>query len=191
MNFDLGIASYIFGKVADFSLNFFFKNIGIKNDSDIRILEKAVKDFKEYINGRHKDNPSFERVMNFWDHKRIFESILLLIYNPEKKYLDFKDSLEYGDYLNKSEREFSEQLMDELYDELLKSITDLSEDSKLTILAIQIPILAAQNRNHKIIKDQIDEIKKIIYENNSIDREKNEENHFHENLQQINNKSES
>ena len=46
MNFDLGIASYIFGKVADFSLNFFFKNIGIKNDSDIRILEKAVKDFK-------------------------------------------------------------------------------------------------------------------------------------------------
>ena len=191
MNFDLGIASYIFGKVADFSLNFFFKNIGIKNDSDIRILEKAVKDFKEYINGRHKDNPSFERVMNFWDHKRIFESILLLIYNPEKKYLDFKDSLEYGDYLNKSEREFSEQLMDELYDELLKSITDLSEDSKLTILAIQIPILDAQNRNHKIIKDQIDEIKKIIYENNSIDREKNEENHFHENLQQINNKSDS
>ena len=32
----------------------------------------------------------------------------------------------------------------------------------LIFLFNKIPILDAQNRNHKIIKDQIDEIKKII-----------------------------
>lgn len=185
MNFDLGIASYVFGKVADFSLSFCFKSIGIKNDNDIRILEKAVKDFKEYINDRHKDNPGFESVMNFWIHKGIFESILSLIYNPEGKYLDFKDSLEYGDYLKISEREFSEQLMDELYDELIKLITDLSEDSKSTIIAIQIPILDAQNRNHKIVEEKLDEIINKIDDFSPISRK--EETIFDKNLEQISN----
>lgn len=191
MNIDLGIASYIFGKTADFALNSFFKAMGYKDEQNIRRLEKTVKDFKEYINGRHKDNPNFERILNFWSKNNLFENILLLSCNTEMNYLDFKDSLEYGDDLNKSEKEFSEQLMDELYTELCKLITELSEDSKLTILAIQWPILDAQNRNHKIVEDKLDEIKKIIDENNSKGREEDEENYFHKNLQQINDKSES
>ncbi|MFS9280632.1 hypothetical protein QM816_02960 [Streptococcus oralis] len=160
MSIELGIASYIFGKTSDFALSSFFESIGFKDRQDIRRLEKFVKEFKEYIVARHKDNPDFERIMNFWSQNHIFEKIFLSTFNPEMSYMDFKDSIEYVDYLNKSEIEFSDLLMEELYDELFQLITALSEDSKVTILAIQKPILDMQNKNQKIIKDKLDEILK-------------------------------
>lgn len=175
MSIELGITSYIFGKTADFALSSFFKSIGFKDRQAIRRLEKFVKEFKEDIVARHKDNPGFERVMNFWSQNHIFEEIILLTLNREMNYIDFKDSIEYVDYLNKSEIEFSDLLMKELYDELLQIITALSEDSKVTILAIQKPILDAQKKNQKIIEDKLDEIKKIG-ENISKGREEDEEN---------------
>lgn len=185
MSIELGITSYIFGKTADFALSSFFKSIGFKDRQAIRRLEKFVKEFKEDIVARHKDNPGFERVMNFWSQNHIFEEIILLTLNREMNYIDFKDSIEYVDYLNKSEIEFSDLLMKELYDELLQIITALSEDSKVTILAIQKPILDAQKKNQKIIEDKLDEIKKIG-ENISKGREEDEENFSNKILQQTN-----
>ena len=186
MSIELGIASYIFGKTSDFALSSFFESIGFKDRQDIRRLEKFVKEFKEYIVARHKDNPDFERIMNFWSQNHIFEKIFLSTLNPETNYMDFKDSIEYVDYLNKSEIEFSDLLMEELYDELFQLITALSEDSKVTILAIQKPILDMQNKNQKIIKDKLDEILKKIDEKISIGKEEDEENFFNEILQQTN-----
>ncbi|PNK71177.1 hypothetical protein A6J84_002365 [Streptococcus sp. FDAARGOS_256] len=186
MSIELGIASYIFGKTSDFALSSFFESIGFKDRQDIRRLEKFVKEFKEYIVARHKDNPDFERIMNFWSQNHIFEKIFLSTFNPEMSYMDFKDSIEYVDYLNKSEIEFSDLLMEELYDELFQLITALSEDSKVTILAIQKPILDMQNKNQKIIKDKLDEILKKIDEKISKGREEDEKNFFNEILQQTN-----
>lgn len=186
MSIELGIASYIFGKTSDFAVSSFFESIGFKDKQDIRRLENSVKEFKEYIVARHKDNPDFERVMNFWNQNHIFEKIFLLTFNPEMNYMDFKDSIEYVYYLNKSEIEFSDSLMEELYDELLQIITTLSEDSKVTILAIQKPILDAQNKNQKEIIVKLDEILKKINENISKGREDDEENYFNKILQQAN-----
>lgn len=186
MSIELGIASYIFGKISDFALSSFFESIGFKDRQDIRRLEKFVKEFKEYIVARHKDNPDFERIMNFWSQNHIFEKIFLSTFNPEMNYMDFKDSIEYVDYLNKSEIEFSDLLMEKFYNELLQLITVLSEDSKVTILAIQKPILDMQNKNQKIIKGKLDEILKKIDEKISKGREEDEENFFNEILQQTN-----
>lgn len=186
MSIELGIASYIFGKISDFALSSFFESIGFKDRQDIRRLEKFVKEFKEYIVARHKDNPDFERIMNFWSQNHIFEKIFLSTFNPEMNYMDFKDSIEYVDYLNKSEIEFSDLLMEKFYNELLQLITALSEDSKVTILAIQKPILDMQNKNQKIIKGKLDEILKKIDEKISKGREEDEENFFNEILQQTN-----
>ena len=65
MSVELGISSYIFGKIADFSVNQLLKKLDIKNKRDEQHLAKAVKRFNQYIEDRHKNNPVFEKVLNF------------------------------------------------------------------------------------------------------------------------------
>ena len=160
MSVELGISSYIFGKIADFSVNQLLKKLDIKNKRDEQHLAKAVKRFNQYIEDRHKNNPVFEKVLNFWNENNISENIFSMTLDTKKDYSVFKDSLSYDDHLNQSEKELSISLMDQLYDELSESIRELSDDSKSTILAILKPILDQQNRMEKKILERLDKIDK-------------------------------
>ena len=76
MNVDFGVASYLFGKSADFLFDTFFAKLGFKNDKDRKKLKKIVNEFKVSINAQHKENPDFENIMSFWEENHIFEELL-------------------------------------------------------------------------------------------------------------------
>ena len=167
------------------------EGLGIDEKLETQKIQNAVNDFEKYILERHGDNPSYEGIAKFWKENQVSENIFSIILDTKKDYSDFKDSLNYDDYLNQSEKELSIELMDLLYSKLLELITELSNDSKSTILAILKPILDGQNRMEKNIVDRFAKFDEKINEYITKGREENEENFFHENLQQIDSNSES
>lgn len=167
------------------------EGLGIDEKFETQKIQNAVNDFEKYILERHGDNPSYEGIAKFWKENQVSENIFSIILDTKKDYSDFKDSLNYDDYLNQSEKELSIELMDLLYSKLLELITELSNDSKSTILAILKPILDGQNRMEKNIVDRFAKFDEKINEYITKGREENEENFFHENLQQIDSNSES
>ena len=167
------------------------EGLGIDEKFETQKIQNAVNDFEKYILERHGDNPSYEGIAKFWKENQVSENIFSIILDTKKDYSDFKDSLNYDDYLNQSEKELSIELMDLLYSKLLELITELSNDSKSTILAILKPILDGQNRMEKNIVDRFAKFDEKINEYITKGREENEENFFQENLQQIDSNSES
>lgn len=170
-------------------ISFFFDFTGMDLDKlieGLRIDEKlepqkiqnAVNDFEKYILERHGENPSYEGIAKFWKENQISENIFSITLDTKKDYSVFKDSLIYDDYLNQSEKELSISLMNQLYSELLELITELSDDSKSTILAILKPILDGQNRMEKNIVDRFAKFDEKINEYITKGREENEEIFF-------------
>ena len=49
MSIDLGIASYLFGKVSDMTWSNLYDNLGIEEETDSKVLKKALNDFRDYI----------------------------------------------------------------------------------------------------------------------------------------------
>ena len=141
-------------------LDKFLKGLGIDEKLDCSKIQKAVNDFEKHILERHGDNPSYDGIAKFWKENQVSENIFSITLDPKKYYYDFKDSLNYNDCLNQSEKELFISLMDQLYSELSELIRKLSDDSKSTILAILKPILDGQ----KNIVDQLDKIKKEVEE---------------------------
>lgn len=181
------LISFIFD-FTGMDLDKLLEGLGIGEKLDRRKIQKTVNDFEKYILERHGDNPSYDGIVKFWKENQVSENIFSITLDPEKKYGDFKDSLIYNDYLNQSEKELSISLMDQLYDKLSDSIRELSDDSKFTILAILKPILDQQNRMEKNIVDRFAKFDEKINEYITKSRE---EKFFHENLQRIDNNSES
>ena len=132
MFLDLGITSYLFGKVADFSWNQFYDSLNLQEKADKKSLKKFIEDFRDYMIDRHKDNPYFEEVLRFWETNHIFEELLMIEYHSKSKfatYDDFKNSLEdqYPQTFNKS---FSISLMDELDTKLIDLVREMSQFSQ-------------------------------------------------------------
>lgn len=169
-------------------LDKFLKGLGIDEKLDCSKIQKAVNDFEKHILERHGDNPSYDGIAKFWKENQVSENIFSITLDPKKHYYEFKDSLNYNDCLNQSEKELFISLMDQLYSELLELIRKLSDDSKSTILAILKPILDGQSRMEKNIVDRFAKLDEKINEYITKSRE---ENFFHENLQRIDNNSES
>lgn len=142
------------------------EGLGIDEKFETQKIQNAVNDFEKYILERHGDNPSYEGIAKFWKENQVSENIFSIILDTKKDYSDFKDSLNYDNYLNQSEKELSIELMDLLYSKLLELITELSNDSKSTILAILKPILDGQNRMEKNILELLNKIDKSEVETN-------------------------
>lgn len=164
-------------------LDKFLKGLGIDEKLDCSKIQKAVNDFEKHILERHGDNPSYDGIAKFWKENQVSENIFSITLDPKKHYYEFKDSLNYNDCLNQSEKELFISLMDQLYSELLELIRKLSDDSKSTILAILKPILDGQSRMEKNIVDRFAKLDEKINEYITKSRE--------ENLQRIDNNSES
>ena len=132
MFLDLGITSYLFGKVADFSWNQFYDSLNLQEKADKKSLKKFIEDFRDYMIDRHKDNPYFEEVLRFWETNHIVEEILMIEYHLKSTfatYDDFKNALEdqYPQTFNKS---FSISLMDELDTKLIDLVREMSQFSQ-------------------------------------------------------------
>ena len=138
MFLDLGITSYLFGKIADFSWNQFYDSLGWQAKDDKKSLKKFIEDYRDYMIDRHKDNPYFEEVLRFWETNHIVEEILMIEYHLKSKYStydDFKNALEdqYPQIFNKS---FSISLMDELDKKLIDLVREMSQFSQSDIAVL-------------------------------------------------------
>ena len=166
MFLDLGITSYLFGKIADFSWNQFYDSLGLQEKADKKSLKKFIEDYRDYMIDRHKDNPYFEDVLRFWETNHIVEEILMIEYHLKSKfatYDDFKNALEdqYPQTFNKS---FSISLMDELDTKLIDIVREMSQFSQLDIAVITNVFNTLNKESNSEIVSSIEELLKQLQE---------------------------
>lgn len=166
MFLDLGITSYLFGKIADFSWNQFYDSLGLQEKADKKSLKKFIEDYRDYMIDRHKDNPYFEDVLRFWETNHIVEEILMIEYHLKSKfatYDDFKNALEdqYPQIFNKS---FSISLMDELDTKLIDIVREMSQFSQLDIAVITNVFNTLNKESNSEIVSSIEELLKQLQE---------------------------
>ena len=166
MFLDLGITSYLFGKVADFSWNQFYDSLNLQEKADKKSLKKFIEDFRDYMIDRHKDNPYFEEVLRFWETNHIFEELLMIEYHSKSKfatYDDFKNSLEdqYPQTFNKS---FSISLMDELDKKLIDLVSKMSQFSQSDTAVFANIVNTSNKVSNSEILSSIEELLKQLQE---------------------------
>lgn len=166
MFLDLGITSYLFGKIADFSWNQFYDSLGLQEKADKKSLKKFIEDYRDYMIDRHKDNPYFEEVLRFWETNHIVEEILMIEYHLKSKfatYDDFKNALEdqYPQTFNKS---FSISLMDELDKKLIDLVKEMSQFSQSDIAAMANAFNTLNKESNSEIVSSIEELLKQLQE---------------------------
>ena len=166
MFLDLGITSYLFGKIADFSWNQFYDSLGLQEKADKKSLKKFIEDYRDYMIDRHKDNPYFEEVLRFWEINHIVEEILMIEYHLKSKfatYDDFKNALEdqYPQTFNKS---FSISLMDELDKKLIDLVKEMSQFSQSDIAAMANAFNTLNKESNSEIESSLEEIAKLLHE---------------------------
>ena len=164
MFLDLGIASYLFGKIADFSWNQFYDSLGLQEKADKKSLKKFIEDYRDYMIDRHKDNPYFEEVLRFWETNHVVEEILMIEYHLKSKfaiYDDFKNALEdqYPQTFNKS---FSISLMDELDEKLIDLVREKSQFSQSDIAAMANVFNTLNKESNSEIVSSIEELLKQL-----------------------------
>ena len=166
MFLDLGITSYLFGKIADFSWNQFYDSLGLQEKADKKSLKKFIEDYRDYMIDRHKDNPYFEEVLRFWETNHIFEELLMIEYHSKSKfatYDDFKNSLEdqYPQTFNKS---FSISLMDELDKKLIDLVREMSQFSQSDTAVFANIVNTSNKESNSEIESSLEEIAKLLHE---------------------------
>lgn len=166
MLLDLGITSYLFGKIADFSWNQFYDSLGLQEKADKKSLKKFIEDYRDYMIDRHKDNPYFEEVLRFWETNHIVEEILMIEYHLKSKfatYDDFKNALEdqYPQTFNKS---FSISLMDELDKKLIDLVREMSQLSQSDTAVFANIVNTSNKESNSEIESSLEEIAKLLHE---------------------------
>ncbi|MFM9318701.1 hypothetical protein [Streptococcus sp. ST16] len=166
MLLDLGITSYLFGKIADFSWNQFYDSLGLQEKADKKSLKKFIEDYRDYMIDRHKDNPYFEEVLRFWETNHIVEEILMIEYHLKSKfatYDDFKNALEdqYPQTFNKS---LSISLMDELDKKLFDLVREMSQFSQSDTAVFANIVNTSNKESNSEIESSLEEIAKLLHE---------------------------
>lgn len=133
-------------------ISFFFDFLGIDLDKLLeglgvvgylkrKKIKKAVNDFDKYILERHGDNPCYEGIAKFWKENQVSEELIKIQYNSNSKYKDYE---EFKTYLNKLyddkediDKDLSISLMDELYQQLIKTIQETSQFSQADIATLR------------------------------------------------------
>lgn len=166
MFLDLGITSYLFGKIADFSWNQFYDSLGLQEKADKKSLKKFIEDYRDYMIDRHKDNPYFEEVLRFWETNHIVEEILMIEYHLKSQfatYDDFKNALEdqYPQTFNKS---FSISLMDELDKKLIDLVREMSQFSQSDTAVFANIVNTSNKESNSEIESSLEEIAKLLHE---------------------------
>ncbi|TWT12156.1 hypothetical protein [Streptococcus sp. sy004] len=124
------LTSYIFGKVADSLLIVLIKKIGLQENQNEDNLIKSIEDFKNYLKSRHKENPNFEMIENFWKKYKVVEEIIKIRYDLNSQYQTYK---QYKKYLEDEiirndniDSDFCLELLDELNNDIKLSVRNIS-----------------------------------------------------------------
>ncbi|HEM6327953.1 TPA: hypothetical protein U2C98_000438 [Streptococcus suis] len=136
---ELGIASYLFAKTADFSLGSLLDTYNFKDKKDKKALEKFIEDFKKELLSRHKENPDFEQIEKFWKDQDVVGELFKIYYlgtSSYENYPQFKTNLKKLDYKMNSDLCFS--LMDQFANQLKDTIIELSGNTKSMVSAQKI-----------------------------------------------------
>ncbi|HFI0357480.1 TPA: hypothetical protein ACGOWA_000609 [Streptococcus suis] len=136
---ELGIASYLFGKTADFSIGSLLDTYNFNDKKDKKALEKFIEDFKKELLSRHKENPDFEQIEKFWKDQDVVGELFEIYYlgtSSYENYPQFKTNLKKLDYKMNSDLCFS--LMDQFANQLKDTIVELSGNTKSMVSAQKI-----------------------------------------------------
>ena len=177
MSIDLGIASYLFGKVSDMTWSNLYDNLGIKKETDSKALKKALNDFRDYIINRHKENPNFEDVLKFWNDHQIAEEILKIRYSLT---CDFSTYDELKKHLEKQfPTSINQKLLIDLMDELnrilydkVKEISQFSQADVAVINSISNQSIPNSSYSESSMLELIDKLESLIKQGCSLIGEK-------------------
>ena len=107
--------------------------LGVGGKLERKKIQKAVKDFENFILERHGENPHYDGIAKFWKENQVLEELVRIRYSLDSK---FKSYSEFKSYLSKkndgqsSINLLSNQWMDEFEEYLSDTICDLSTLSK-------------------------------------------------------------
>lgn len=166
MVFDLGIASYLFGKIADFSWNKLYESLGLQERTDKKSIKEFIEEYRNEVIKRHKENPNFEEVLKFWETNHIVEEILMIEYHLKSNfatYDDFKSALD-DKYANNVNKSFSISLMDELDKKLIALIKKRSQFSQEDIATLANIVKTSNIESHSEKESSVEEIVKYLHE---------------------------
>lgn len=166
MVFDLGIASYLFGKIADFSWNKLYESLGLQERTDKKSIKEFIEEYRNEVIKRHKENPNFEEVLKFWETNHIVEEILMIEYHLKSNfatYDDFKSALD-DKYTNNVNKSFSISLMDELDTKLIALIKKRSQFSQEDIATLTNIVKTSNIESHSEKESSVEEIVKYLHE---------------------------
>ena len=166
MFLDLGITSYLFGKLADFSWNKFYDSLDLQEKADKKSLKKFIEDYRDDMIDHHRDNPDFEEVLRFWETNHIVEEILKIEYDLKSKfatYDDLKSALEYK-YPQTVNKSLSVSLMDELDTKLIVLVRERSQHSQSDIATIANVVKTSNKVLNSEIESSLEEIIKLLHE---------------------------
>lgn len=160
---ELGITSYLFGKSADFVYDLFYEKLDVRERSNRKKLKQFIEDYKSEILQRHKENPDFEQIENFWKENQVVEKLIDIRYLRKGKYKNYN---EFSTYLQKMNYEMNRALCFELleqFDERLK--TTIEEMSSNTVSDIStmnnLPVLEDIGNRLENMENKLTEMSSI------------------------------
>ena len=146
------LASFAFD-ITGLDLDKLLEGLGISEKLERKKIQKAVNNFKDNMQNRHCENPSYDKIDEFWRKNCIFEEIVKIRYSLNSKYNSYQ---EFKDFLSTKDRpqDFNDSLLSELMDELDKClIIAVREASNMSQSD-----LATQSEMHEKTRDKISEL---------------------------------
>ncbi|HFH9945997.1 TPA: hypothetical protein ACGOPE_000420 [Streptococcus suis] len=163
---ELGIASYLFAKTADFSIGSLLDTYNFKDKKHKKALEKFIEDFKKELLSRHKENPDFEQIEKFWKENQVVENLIDIRYFRKGKYKSYNEFRTYlQEVYHAMNRDLCFSLMDQFDEGLKLEIEDISNFSKADI-ATQKNLLEEVLSNSKQINSANSQV--VAKENKSM-----------------------
>lgn len=72
--------------------------LGVGGKLERKKIQKAVKDFENFILERHGENPHYDGIAKFWKENQVLEELVRIRYSLDSK---FKSYSEFKSYLSK------------------------------------------------------------------------------------------
>ncbi|HEM6578114.1 hypothetical protein [Streptococcus suis] len=114
-----------------------FDGLGLTENIERKNIRKNVDDFNSEMIKRHKDNPDFEKVLNFWKDNNIVEELLKLRYSLNSKFENYHQYKMHIEKKIKSEEvngSFLINLMDD-FEKMLSKIVQQESGISQALLA--------------------------------------------------------
>lgn len=158
------ITDYIFGKVADIT----FEHFNDVDKRDLKSLKQAVEDFKTNTLQRHKENPDFEVIEDFWREQNIVLEMIKIRYSLDSLHTDYERYRQVlEDRFKHGNRKLCFDILDDFNMYLKKEVKTNSNFSNSDIAVMDELMRSNSTELNSTLNDILDQLKLMVSSNNN------------------------